>query len=128
MGFKFLSNEWFAEVDKLREAAGELDVPAALADLSVNIKVATDGGDVALHIKSGNFYMGEDGDAETTVSLPSDLARKIFIDNDMAAGMQGFMSGQIKVDGDVTKLMALQTTQPSDKQKALGKQIQEITE
>jgi putative sterol carrier protein len=42
--------------------------------------------------------------------------------------MQGFMSGQIKVEGDMSKLMAMQTARPSDKQKELLKEISAITE
>ena len=59
--------------------------------------------------------------------LPADLARRLFIENDQSAGMQGFMSGQIKIEGDMSKLMAMQTVQPSASQKALQKQILEAT-
>ena len=59
--------------------------------------------------------------------LPADLAKRIFIEGDQSAGMQGFMSGQIKVDGDMSKLMSLQSAQPTDEQKQLMKQIQDIT-
>ena len=51
----------------------------------------------------------------------------LFIDNDQSAGMQGFMSGQIKIEGDMSKLMAMQTVQPSADQKKLQEQILEIT-
>jgi putative sterol carrier protein len=41
----------------------------------------------------------------------------------MNAAMQAFMSGQIKAEGDMTKLMALQTARPSAEQKALFQQV-----
>ena len=41
--------------------------------------------------------------------------------------MQAFMSGQMRVEGDVTKLMVLQTVQPSDDLKDLMADIREIT-
>ena len=47
---------------------------------------------------------------------------------DSQAGMQAFFAGEIQVDGDVTKLMALQTYQPDAKQKALMEQIVAITD
>ena len=46
----------------------------------------------------------------------------------MQAGMQAFFAGEIKVEGDVTKLMALQSYQPDAKQKALMDQIIAITD
>jgi putative sterol carrier protein len=37
----------------------------------------------------------------------------MFVQGDQAAAMQAFMSGQIKVEGDMTKLMAMQSQQPA---------------
>jgi len=70
---------------------------------------------------------GHHADAPTTMILPADLAKRIFIEGDQSAGMQGFMSGQIRIEGDMSKLMALQTAQPSADQVALMKQIQDVT-
>jgi putative sterol carrier protein len=33
----------------------------------------------------------------------------MFVNDDQAAAMQAFMSGQIKVEGDMSKLMAMQS-------------------
>ena len=41
----------------------------------------------------------------------------------MGAAMQAFMSGQIKAEGDMTKLMVLQTARTSAEQKALFAQV-----
>ena len=123
---EFLSDEWFTKVDELRNAAGELNIPDALQTIVINVKV--DDGKQELHMKGGEFHPGQAADASATLSLSKDLAKKIFIENDSQAGMQAFMSGELKVDGDVTKIMELQTVQPSDEQKALLKQIKEITE
>ena len=43
-----------------------------------------------------------------------DTAKKIFVDQDQAAGMQAFMAGKIKVQGDMMKMMAMQTGMPQD--------------
>ncbi len=126
---KFLSDEWFSKVDELRTAAGDLEVPEALSSVVINVNVDREGGDtVAVHLASGNFERGHNDAAEVTLGVNETLARKIFLENDQAAGMQAFMAGEIKIDGDMTKLMALQTATPSDPLKALMKQIVEITE
>jgi putative sterol carrier protein len=41
--------------------------------------------------------------------------------------MQAFMQGQIKVEGDMSKLMAMQTIQPSAEEVEIQKKIAEIT-
>jgi len=123
---KFLSDEWFSKVDELKNAAGELNIPEALASIVVNVKVPDTSSE--LHMRGGDYKKGLADDAAATLTLSSDLAKKIFIENDAQAGMQAFMSGELTVDGDVTKIMEIQTVQPSDEQKALLKQIQAITD
>ena len=128
MSFRFLSDEWFAEVAKLKDAAGDLDVPAALHDLVINIVVTgTEWGERHLALVSGNLEQGHKDNAPTKLLLPVDLAHRLFIDNDQSAGMQGFMSGQIRVEGDMSKLMSMQMVQPSAKQRDLQKQILGVT-
>lgn len=128
MSLEFLSDEWFAKVKELRDAAGNVEAPAALADLVINISVTgAAGGDKAMALAGGMIEEGHQAGAPTTMILPVDLAKRIFIDGDQSAGMQGFMSGQIRIEGDMSKLMALQSARPTDAQKALMSQIQAIT-
>ncbi|MCB0956837.1 MAG: SCP2 sterol-binding domain-containing protein, partial [Ilumatobacter sp.] len=47
---------------------------------------------------------------------------------DQAAGMQAFMSGKIKVQGDMMKMMAMQTAMPQDDiAKQIATEIKDIT-
>lgn len=123
MSQEFLSEGWFAMVKTLRDEAGALDVPAALADLVINVTVNTDAGDKAMALVAGMLEEGHTADAPTTMILPADLAQRIFIEGDQSAGMQGFMTGQIRIEGDMSKLMSLQTAQPSAAQTELLKKI-----
>ena len=54
------------------------------------------------------------GDPDLTLTTDYDTAKKIFVDQDQAAGMQAFMAGKIKVQGDMMKMMAMQTAMPQD--------------
>ncbi len=127
MAVKFLSNEWFAKVKELTDDAGDIEIPDGLKDLTFNMTVAFDGGDEKkIHMHAGVFGEGHK-DAPATVFVPADLAKKIFIEGDQQAGMQAFMSGQMRVEGDVTKLMVLQSVQPSDDMKDLMAEIKAIT-
>lgn len=126
---KFLSEEWFREVEKLAEIAGDLEIPPTLQSLSLNITVTGAGdSDALISLNGGRLEKGHTTNASTKIILPADLARRLFIEGDQSAGMQGFMSGQIKIEGDMSKLMAMQTAQPSQKQRDLQKQILAITE
>ncbi len=124
----FLSDDWFAKVNELTAAAGNLNIPSSMASLVLNVTVSgLPAGNVDICLNGGNFEKGLNASAPTKLSMPADLLRKIFLEGDQAAGMQGFMSGQIKVEGDMSKLMAMQSARPSDEQKALLKQILAMT-
>ncbi|HEX5655846.1 MAG TPA: SCP2 sterol-binding domain-containing protein [Polyangiales bacterium] len=126
---KFLSDEWFSKVKELTEDAGELNIPGPLKDLTINLNVTlADGSTKAVHLAGGQFAQGLAAGAPVTVAVPAEIAKKIFVDLDQQAGMQAFMSGQMRVEGDVTKLMVLQTVQPSEELRDLLDDVKDITE
>ena len=105
----FLSDKWFDEVDKIRAELGDPPAPAGMADLKLNI-VVTGGpdGDREVSLNGGNFERGLTDGAATKLTIPYDVAKSMFIEGNQQAAMQAFMSGQIKVEGDMSKLMAMQ--------------------
>ena len=118
MSHPFLSAEWIAAAREIR-AKYETQTPKITQKIRMN-QIITDvpfaGGTVRSFIDttSGNFILdlGELPSADVTVSTDYVTARKIFLEQDAAAAMQAFMSGQIKVQGDIVMLMSLQTTVP----------------
>ena len=122
----FLSSAWFDEVEKLR--ADQPAADASMSDLTLNI-VVTGGpeGDAEVHVKNGNFERGLVDDAPTKLTVPYDVAKAIFIEGNQQAGMQAFMSGQIKVEGDMSKLMAMQGGAPSAEQQAFQQKLKDLT-
>ena len=125
---QFLSPEWFTKVSELRAAAGPLEVPEAIANTVINVTLTDKDSDNLLHIAGGEFVAQHNDSAGVSLGLSTDLLRKLFLEMDMQAGMQAFFAGEIKVEGDVSKLMELQTYQPDDKQRALLDQIIAITD
>jgi hypothetical protein len=127
MPHPFLSEEWFAEMEKLRPEAPP--PPAALQGLVINV-VVTGGpnGDTEVHYDGGQFARGLAEAAPTKVTVPYEVARALFVEGNQAAAMQAFMSGQIKVEGDMTKLMALQATgAPTPEQLAFQEKVRALT-
>jgi hypothetical protein len=120
MTYPFLSDEWMDAAREIR-AKYEGQVPEVTASLRIN-QVVTDvpfgEGTVRSYIdtSSGRVVMelGELESADATVTTDYATAKALFVDQDPAAGMQAFMSGKIKVQGDMMKLMAMQTSMPND--------------
>ena len=118
MSHPFLSAEWIAAAREIR-AKYETQTPKIAQKIRMNqiiTGVPFAGGTVRSFIDttSGNFILdlGELPSADVTISTDYATARKIFLEQDAAAAMQAFMSGQIKVQGDIVMLMSLQTAVP----------------
>lgn len=122
----FLSDAWFVEVERLIAAAGDLQIPPAMQAVAVDITVRDGAAAVPVHVVGGKFARGHVA-APTQVTLDAALARKIFVEADNVAGVQAFLAGEIQVEGDLAKLVAMQTTEPSAAQLALAKRIAAIT-
>ena len=117
MGFQFLSDQWFDEAERLRAEINP-EVPDAIKDLVINLKVTgAPDGDVEARMAGGKFEKGLADDAPTTLTVPFEVALAMFIQGDQNAAMQAFMSGQITVEGDMTKVMTLQAVTPSPESK-----------
>jgi putative sterol carrier protein len=132
--YPFLSDEWLAEARKIREEYKGKGTPPAHAikmnqiitdvpfgDGTVNAHMDTSGGEVKMD--EGHI----DG-AEVTVTLDYETAKAIIVDQNPQAAMQAFMAGKIKVQGDMTKLMAMQQGPPDATAQEVSGRIQEITE
>jgi hypothetical protein len=124
----FLSPEWFAEVDRLVAAAGDLKIPAAMCAAEINLTITSSRGDVNAHVKGGQLFQGHSEAALTAITLDEALARTVFVDADTAAGIQAFIGGQLVATGDLKPLVALQMEEPSAEQRALAKKIAAITQ
>ena len=61
-----------------------------------------------------DMELGSLENPDATVTTDYETARKIFVEQDQTASMQAFMSGKIKVEGDLMKIMAMQTSLPQD--------------
>ena len=127
--YPFLSDSWFDAATKLINEH-ETGAPPS-ANLVMNLEVTNGSDTVTFHMgsKDGQTLFGKghlDG-ADLTMSTDMDTARSVFVAGDQAAGMQAFMSGKVRVQGDMTKLMMAQAggggTSP-----ALAEALQSITE
>jgi hypothetical protein len=125
----FLSEDWFEAVEALRDEAPEPS--EAMRSLTLNIVVSGGpDGDKEVRMAGGQFERGLADDAPTKLTVPYDVAKSIFVEGNQQAGMQAFMSGQIKVEGDMTKLMAMQSSAgaPTPEQAAFQQKIRDLTE
>jgi putative sterol carrier protein len=123
----FLTNEWFEQVEKMGQEAGELNLPPALANMIVNLKVSDTDQDIEANFTNGLLHRGLNDAATTTLLLDRSILQSIITDFDTNQIMGAFMSGKIRVEGDMSQLMAVQTARPSTEQKELYSSIKSMT-
>ena len=131
--YPFLSDEWLAEVRKLgEEHQGGGGVAHAVKMNQIITDVPFGDGTINAHMdtSSGEMQMdmGHVDNPDVTVTLDYETAKAIFVDGNPQAGMQAFMAGKVKVQGDMTKLMAMQTATPNPDAQAFAEKVKEMTE
>lgn len=110
----FLSPEWIDEARRIHEEYRGRTAPVP-AEIRVNM-IVTDvpfgSGSLDAHVDTApgelEIDTGHLDTADMTLTLDYDTARAILVEQNPQAGMQAFMGGRIKVQGDMTKLMILQ--------------------
>lgn len=111
--YPFLSDEWVAEAKRIYAEAGpSLLAGAAPAPVKVNLVVTGapfSDGPVNAHLDTSDGKVTIDAghlpDPDVTVSLDYVTARGLFIAGDTQALMQAFLSGRVRVDGNLSKLL-----------------------
>ena len=113
MAYPFLSDEWIDEARRIRE---ELGPSAAQPPLLIRANVVVTGLpwtndrlDAHIDSRTGviDLEVGHLANPDVTVTLEYPTARAVFVEGDVQGAMQAFLSGRIKVDGDITKLLAI---------------------
>ena len=132
--YPFLSDEWLTEARKVREefqGKGQ-PIPHAMKMNQVITNVPFGEGTMKAHMdtSSGELEMdtGHLDAPDLTVTIDYDTAKAIFVEGNPQAGMQAFMAGKIKVEGDMTKLMVMQSATPDATAAEVAARIKEITE
>jgi hypothetical protein len=134
MSFAFLSDEWIAAAREIRSrhdaAATALALEAKINLLITEVPFAD--GTIQSYMEASNgrleLELGSLDTPDCTVTTDYATARALLVDQDPAAAMQAFMSGRIKVQGDMMKLMAMQTSVPDDEAARLvAEEIRHIT-
>lgn len=128
----FLSDDWFTEVTALLAKHGTDTGASAALKMNLVVTETPFDGDIEFHMgtEDGSALMGKGhlDPADLTLTTDYATAKEIFVSGNPQAGMQAFMSGKVKVQGDMTKLMSAQGSGGPAGSQDLADAIQEMTE
>jgi len=132
MAHEFLSPEWIAAVRDLRDEHPDVGSSVPLA-VRMNL-VVTEGPSGTLghaHVDtSGGALMVEEGhldEPDLSVTVDFVTARALLVEGNPQAAMSAFMSGKIRIEGDMAKLMVLQGAGPDEGAMAFAEAVRSIT-
>lgn len=126
---KFLTQAWFDGVATLNQQAGDLNLPPNLATLVINLTITGDD-PIKMHLSAGKLAQNHHSDATSTINIDHNTLGDIIEGGTSTTeiALEAFMTGKIRIDGDMSQVLSLQTAKPSPEQKVLYKAIKEMTE
>jgi putative sterol carrier protein len=132
MPYDFLSEEWLSEARKIRAEYKSLAAPTA-DPVRINLVVTEvpDSGSIDAHLDTSggelDIERGHLDGVDLTVTLDYGTAKALFVEGNSQAAMSGFMAGKIRVDGDMSKLLAMQGAVTFGETEELAERIRSIT-
>jgi len=130
----FLSEEWIEAARAIHaEQAAGAEPPSVSVRMNLVVEgVPFGGGQLDAHVDTSSgivdVELGHLDAPDVKVNLDYETAKAVLVDGDAQVAMQAFMAGKIRVEGDMAKLMALQTMPPDEKAQNVAKRLREITE
>ena len=125
----FLSPAWIAAAREIhQEYKDRVEAPTESLRLNVTVTDAPFTEELVLgHIDTtGGSIVPDDGHIENpdvAVVVSYAIAHQLLIDQQPESVMIAFMSGEIEVEGDVTRLMDLQDIEATPEQQALAEEV-----
>ena len=131
----FLSEDWMTAAHEIRDRYHD-DLPEITVSVRINqviTEVPFGDGTISAYVDTsdGEFHLelGELDEPDAVLMTDYATAKAMMVDQDPTVAMQSFLAGKIKVQGDMMKLMAMQTAMPANEfSERVAAEIREITE
>lgn len=131
---EFLSEDWMTAAHEIRDRYHD-DLPEVTVSVRINqviTEVPFGDGTINAYVDTsgGEFHLelGELDEPDAVLMTDYATAKAMLVDQDPTIAMQSFMAGRIKVQGDMMKLMAMQTAMPANEfSQQVATEIREIT-
>jgi hypothetical protein len=129
--YEFLSPEWITAANAARARHLDRELPFALAMNLTVTEVPFGDGVLDAHVSASSGSVTVDFGhldvPEVSVTLDYVTARSVLVNADGEAAMAAFMEGRVRVEGDMTKLLAFQSRAMTEGERDLHEEIKELT-
>jgi len=131
--YPFLSDEWVEEARRIRQEfegkGGAMPHQIRMNLVITEVPFADDSIDAHMDSTDGQLRLdlGHIEPVDLKVTLDYGTAKAILVEGNPQVGMQAFMAGKIRVEGDMAKLMAMQATPPDPAAQEVASRLRAIT-
>ena len=131
--FPFLSDEWVDEARKIRSQYEDRTgtVPHQMRMNLVITEVPFGEGSIDAHMDTTDGRLrletGHIDPVDLKVTLDYGTAKAILVDGNPQVGMQAFMAGKVRVEGDMAKLMMMQGVPQDETAQEVAQRLRDIT-
>ena len=131
--YPFLSDAWVDEARRIREEyEGKTgSVPHQMRMNLVITEVPFGEGSIDAHMDTSDGRLkletGHIDPVDLKVTLDYTTAKAILVEGNPQVGMQAFMAGKVRVEGDMAKLMMMQGAPPDPAAQEVANRLREIT-
>lgn len=132
--YLFLSDEWVEEAHRIRAEYRDRTQPIS-ERVRINLVITEmpfgpESKKAHVDTSEGEIELREGHAHEADVKVVADYAtvRALLVEGNFDVGMQAFMSGKVLIEGDMSKLMVLQSVVPDDATKELADRIKDMTD
>jgi putative sterol carrier protein len=132
--YPFLSDQWIEQAHAIRaEYRGKTaSIPHVVRMNLVITDLPFGDGSMDAHMDTSDGELeldkGHVENPDLTVTVDYGTAREILVEGNAQAGMQAFMAGKVRVEGDMAKLMMLQGAPPDQTSQQVAQRLREITQ
>ena len=134
MPHPFLSDEWIEEAHTIRaelqDSSPAIDHPVRMNLVVTEIPFGDGELDAHMDTTAGELDIdkGHVEDADLKITLDYHTAKAILIDRNPQVGIQAFMAGKIRVEGDMSKLMTIQAAPSDERAEEMADRLRAITQ
>src|SRR5580704_1050299 len=131
--YAFLSDEWVDEARKIREEyegrAGTMAHQMRMNLVITDVPFGDDSIDAHVDTTDGSLKLdkGHIDPADLKVTPDYATAKAILVEGNPQVGMQAFMAGRVKVEGDMAKLMMMQGAPPDENAQEVATRLRAMT-
>ncbi len=129
--YEFLSSEWIDSAREIRDEFGPVPTATVVVMNLVVTEAPFTPDPLHAHLNTARgpvaIESGHHPEPDVVITVEWVTAKALLVDGNPQAAMSAFMAGKVKVEGDMAKLLSLQSQTPDERAALVVERLRQIT-